>query len=758
MPSTLVTILNEIDYSFEDSAGIRFENYKEDKYDNKFNTIIQVFSVMDHYIENNKPKEGMINSLDVNKINVSELISDVQPNPQIILLANYLVVLTTLGPNKDAYLEKVGELPEDLINLFLEIIDVYLSSSEGDGNEVVGDVSITSKAAEIKNEVYRRQSLAQSRINSIFLNASILDERGGASILINNNTGGAGIQYMELKQQNKYLIEEIKDKDIKIKELSDKLSIQKSYEEEAYRREEYLTKELEGMMELKVIIQEKEKEIEEQKKININGSKKYIEEISQLSEKIKGFKGKEDEHRSTVKESEKLRTKLKDFETYKSKAEEYDNLKAVIESLNNELDAHRKDKALMLHKIDVLKHDYNLFTEKIKNLENEKLSMQNDLLAARKDFSEEKKRQTMISIGLRKSIKRKSTFNKTAEIDDSRIGNLERLMNDNETILEEESQDAQDVQDNIINDLERENTILKAELEELKHKIEHLEKTTRTTKIGKSILRPKNDDTEEIERVNKEKQELFKTNQDLSALVMKLENEKKKVASDLFEKSTLISKATEEKMILEQSLKKVTEKMENMCSKNGILEKEIASLKAMIDDSNKLIEKLISEKNLIKSNANCSNESLLEQMHIKEKVLMKTIKDLEDEVSQKSGLISKIENLNEILMETRSEIKDLQLNQNIKNTKIKELEEKLAKREEKLIMTSVKMKELESNYKEESDRMVLNHQKKIKSLEDQCKLTTNENKLVLDRIYEMALKYNNIKSEYDELKIRVLED
>lgn len=759
MPSTLVAILLEIDYSIEETVGIKFENYKEDQYDDRFTSIISIFAIIDRYIENNKSCENMINSLDVNKINVSELISDIYPNHQINLLADYLVVLTTIGPNKDTYLEKVGELPEDLINFFLEIIDNFLSPMESQSNgEHVGDISIVSKAAEIKNEVFRKQSLAQSRLNSIILNASILEDRGGTSILINNNrnSNALGYHFMELKLQNKCLLEETRDKDMKIKDLTEKLAIQKLYEEDAYRREEYFTKELEGMMELKTLIQEKEKEIEEQKKININGSKKYIEEISQLKEKINGYKGKEDEHRTTLKESEKLRARFKDYETVKSKAEEYDNLKVVVESLNNELDVFRKEKALMLHKIDVLKHDYMTATEKIKNLENEKLNMQNDLLAARKDFNEEKKRQTMISIGFRKSIKRKSTCRKTEDIDDSKIDNLEHLMKENETILEEE--DNENANENIINELERENAILKAEFDELKQKYDHLDKGTRNTKIGKSILRPRVDDNEELERLTREKQDLLKANLDLNALIVKIENDKKKAIFDLLEKSAIISQVVEERMIIEQSLKKATEKMENLISKNTNLEKEITNLKEVIDDNNKLIAKLIDEKNMIKLNSTCSKEELIDQMKVKEKLLMKTVKDLEIEVAQKSGLISKIENLNEMLVEIRSEAKEIQLNLNIKSNKLKECEEKLLKKEEKLIMLSVKIKELESNYNTETDRMQSNHQKKVKSLEDQCSQTASENKLVLDRIYEMALKYNNMKSEYEELKHRVLED
>lgn len=152
-------------------------------------------------------------------------------------------------------------------------------------------------------------------------------------------------------------------------------------------------------------------EIEELKRMVSQGSKKYLDEIGELKDKIDHMSTKEYEMKSSLKEGEKLKLKLKELSLFKQKADDYDNLKIHMDSVISELDQLRKEKHSIMHKLEVNKTELSSAIERMKAIESERFKLEFECEELRRENYLSDKKLKKFSDVDGNNIREMNTFN-----------------------------------------------------------------------------------------------------------------------------------------------------------------------------------------------------------------------------------------------------------------------------------------------------------------------------------------------------------
>lgn len=740
-PKCLDAILLEIDDSIQEQTELKFAADEEnsDDFNSRYSGVLNSLLIIDKYIELNRQKENISSKFNVNNIKIKDLLSD--SNSDLLTLSQYLIALTAVSPRKDIFLERMGDCSDDLIGIYLEIVETYLNQE---------DESNVSRVEGIRNEINRRKSIACSRM-SIMLNMSLVDDK---TSFYGTNNHVFDNQKAELITLNKKLTDELKVSYNKIKELSHNIEVMKRKEDEFLEKEEIINKDINSLSVLKAVITERDVTINELKRKLAEETKKHDDDVNELNSKIEKLSSKEHENRTTIKESEKLKTKLKELNVYKQKAEEFDNIVGTIDSLKSELESTKKDKGIMQHKIEVLKADLLNAQNKIKSLEVEKKSIEINFENAKNEFALENKRMTLEfnRFSGKDEFNRQSTFRKKLiEAENNRrktglVGNTYESGR-NSTINEED--------DDWIITMERENVQLKAEVDELLDKQTKLQTDLNLKSECESMINSLNEQInglhDELKLLKIEKTNWLESQSEYIIQISKLENEKKKGTADLSEKSKLYNILISEKCEIEATLKSTSQRIKYLESMVESLEQERTTLKASIMDNSILINKLTEEKKKMQALESKSIQKLMQDSVEKEIGFTKRIKELESELREKDDLINLRDASKKNNASTGNDLKELLDNITIKNKKIKELESQLTKKEEQFNVSLSVYKERETLYKEELKKRKAEINSFDESIACIRKKHKIENDTVLNSLYEMALQYNGLKMEHEKL-------
>ena len=83
------------------------------------------------YLDLSPDKNTFKSNFNINLVKANELIrEDQEHNTDMEFFLEIILVITTICPAKDAFLDKVGEMNEDLIAWYLNIIDEYILSGD----------------------------------------------------------------------------------------------------------------------------------------------------------------------------------------------------------------------------------------------------------------------------------------------------------------------------------------------------------------------------------------------------------------------------------------------------------------------------------------------------------------------------------------------------------------------------------------------------------------------------------------------------
>lgn len=767
--STLLSILFR-DEKIEEMTESAIDVAEEHDFNSRYNSIMNILYVIDSYLEIHPEKSTFSSKLNVNILKVSELVSDEATNDEMEFFVEILVVLTTICPKKDYYLEKMEEMADETINFFLNIIDKYIIVEEVQKTQTNPKLSIM--------RCMERKSTSLEAVKS--------NEK----------------EIIALKN-------EIKDLSYKNQDLIARMEAIKQKEELISKHEEELNQYTLEFNKMKENLVNRDSEIEELKQIiNIN-SKKYLEEMNTLREKLESATSIESELKNTTKENEKYKQKIKELMVYKNKAEEQENLKQVIDSVMTENELLKKEKHTNIHKIEVLSNSNNSHLEKIKELESEKTRILLELDEANRDLY---KMERTKKKGGAKAMNRLSTYmdqnlqlttegdkNKqklTDEYGSGKIGlddidalsdknitdGLKTQEDDNVIELEWEKEreriNREREKDNELEALKKdkfklENQIfeLKSEIFEIKSDLEDSKKKLfdkegevdryrnqafDNNKINSGVDTGKETpDDRKIQNANLE--QIIVLENDIKLLTedkRKLLQEKNKFELEVNKLKMELDKIKisneTEKLRLTEELKELRNKYDEVCIDKSTLTKELEESRNQISNNNSLVNKMLDEKMALMSNENKNKDQLMNERSFIEAAYKERIEKLEKEVAASQSFLKRSVELEYKLEQSLKDIKGFDEKLRAKELKIKGLEEQIIKKEERIKTLVLQIKENNEVYYStlEKKQRDITYYKKL--VEEQQIQFTKENDLILNKLFELSLQFNALKCDWDK--------
>lgn len=717
---------------------------------------MNILYVLDRYLELHYERKNFKSCFNVNLIKVKELISDSMIiNNEVIIFTEFIIVLTSLSINRELFLDRIENLTEEIISQYLEVIDTYINQE--DNNFIDTSINKGNKKYSILKIVHDRR-----RNTNLTLNNSMLKDTSQSNLFYFGNGNFDNENNNEIKLMNIKLTNDLKEAYLRIKELQNTVDMLKKDEEQLKIQDREHAKLIEEINSLRHTIDTKNIEISELNKKVIIGGKKYLDEISDLKEKLENSKMTENDLRSSLKEGEKFKNKLKELSIVKQKAEEYDNLKSLFDTLVSEHELIKKEKLNMNHKIEVSKAEILNLNEKLKQSEASNVNLQIELSNLNREiYLEDKRRKLKSNSGL--------AYNLESVIENENEKNENALPNEERDIVLENVQKRTSLgkQENTINndhlndsyiELEKENFELKLKIEKMKS---HVKSTKTIHEHAKQLIEEDNKIFDKIQEKEKEIQKLI--------LLLKDEQENKKILKEEAEQLRnevknleLENKKAETKMLhfkkedVERQDKKV-KTINELESKINIInlekktiEKENFELRNQISNNNSLINKMLDEKMILIENESRSRETLHNEKIKSETEFKLKIKSLEEELEKQGGLIKENTQLSVKLDGLSRDIEMLKEKIKIKELKIVELNDEIKVKEEKLRELLIQIKENNDVFNEELEKRQgdINFYKKLN--EDQQNKFIKENDLVLNNLYELALQFNNLKNEYDK--------
>ena len=249
--------------------------------------------IIDKFLDEHPDKDTFTKKLNINFLK-GNLILDENDNEEMQKFSEILIVLSTLGTNKETYLERMEQANDDSINYFVTLIDKYIKS-----DKVMDDE---------KKEGKPIMSLVT---NNLYSEPSFLEDQS--------------VELQEKEEEILNLKQEILTLTNKNNELNFKLDNIRYKEEQLIRHEEEMHAYTEQIKNYKSEIMTKDSEIEELKQIiNIN-SKKYNEENNTLKAKLEALSSLENETKNLIKDNENYKNQIKELLVYKTKSDNQEN-------------------------------------------------------------------------------------------------------------------------------------------------------------------------------------------------------------------------------------------------------------------------------------------------------------------------------------------------------------------------------------------------------------------------------------------------
>lgn len=710
----MVDLLNEIDEQIQSRTGVWFnaDELNQQKY--SIRSILECFVVY-YNLSGLEITDGNLN--DFNQIKADELKSNSYPNQSFILISKHLMVMTAISPKRETFLEKVGELTEQLIEKYLDVIETYLSKSKIMANED------TSFVDGIKADLANRHSI-RSLVNcSVLNNTILLDEK--------INLGNDYEKIDQLKKQIKLLISELKEKDIKIKDLT--IQIEKSKEAVINDdgREDYYINELMKIEDLKNALAAAEVELINQKDQHIHEMKQNFIEINYLKSKLgdlQSIKSNEQVNQNAIITLQSKQSGL--AEANRRKLEDYEGMLNIIKERDIQVQQLEKEKNIMLRKVEIAKLDCNHLNERLKEFETDNIALNNiiETLKEQQRIAAHKKDKTRLSCFMKKETMNSTLFNQIgynlSEIESS-------ICQDNQPIIEDNE--------------EEEQVIVQSKatsFQELKIFSSGWFMITETHNIDIS--------TKEEFKVRKKVWEdnISNAARQIEELRIKLEVSEQGFAqakADILqlraENLSLLEEITSCKAIEAQSCKNEKQLCKELSNSKAFISSLQETLKEQSEEIQELKKVLEDKKEKLKG-------SNTENVKLEQKIIL-----LREELS---GLVSshrtEMQNMETELQALRTENQELSFDLKLLNKKLKEQERQMESRDEKIVILGVRAKENEKNLMAEIEQKSDLILKLEKSLITQSEELKNENEIALNNLYSMALKYYQLKAELESIK------
>ena len=173
---------------------------------------MNILFVIDKYLDLHSERNTFHKNLNANLIKVTDVLSDIYPSKELLQFTEFLLVLAIISPSKDNFLDRVEDLSEETITHFLNVVEIYIKPEEYDEKNK-------------RNTKYSILKITQTKRNTgTFSNFGMSRETSKSNLTGNNFFNNVALEN-EYKQQIFKLNEEVKDYQLKMKELQHSIDI-----------------------------------------------------------------------------------------------------------------------------------------------------------------------------------------------------------------------------------------------------------------------------------------------------------------------------------------------------------------------------------------------------------------------------------------------------------------------------------------------------------------------------------------------------
>lgn len=686
---------------------------EDEDFNGRYSGFLNLLYILDRYFEKHPERKTFTEKFNINLIKVNEILSDMPSNREMEFFAEILLVLSTISDSKDIFLDRVGDLSDDMINYFLTIIDEYIGSVDKNAKQRRTTMKL-SLIARTSNYGEAKEKEKDFKIEILKKEKDELFKQNNDILKLNQELEDINLRLRDDVRTNLQIIEKLqREKEEFVLDRSES----KFRDVNNTKNEEDLIKEAIELDRIKSELSRKENEIEE---INHNCNlqiNKYKEQVSVLTEKLDAMAQKDNDLKNAKNQIEAMKMKINELMISKTKADEYDKMKQLLDNSIHKVETLNKDKSNLQAKFENLKKELEKERDKTKAFNMEKGDLQYNVDELKKE------KEKLEKLVVRKQVKNatvKETHHGKKSLQDT---SLRIRLTENKSVSIESNDDL--LSKLPTNELQEENSNLKREINRLNlHltdlKIDLANEKEKIAELQKSL----HENQEDLKRTSYDKEKIEIENSKFN-----LEMEKLK-----FQMDTENKKLEEENLDLNSKLSKLKKEKDRMS-------KDLEDLKTELQNTNLMIKKLLEEKkNFI------SNEQKLREELNKEKMNAEKQKNIQNTTQESKA---KIEN-DFFIEQLQKEINILEETLKRRENKISILEDSIKKKDEELKKLIIQIKDNNETYNKELEKRQEDINFLKKSYDDQKVKFNKENDLILTSLYELALQFNTLKNEYDK--------
>jgi chromosome segregation ATPase len=573
-----------------EKIGGRMEINNDSNFGIRYANIVSILNCLEKYLSKSPEKDRF--SPQTSDFKNLIIINDLLKNDkdQIIILAEILLLLSSISSKKEYYLDKMSEL-EDMryVNAFFTHIEKY--------------ILLDSKMDETINNLNQSMFDKSYMVNVQYSKQKEEFERERESLIKTIKENERVI--IKLNEKNENLEKTLSDMEMKYKDKEREFEIARNSQHFNLKVQEEMFKDNMVNSELVSQLNSKDAEISDLKREHELAIKKMLEEIKKIQEKCESYEDKIMEMKSLKVQNEKLNSKIKELTIIKEHKIDYEEMKRNLEAKNKQIETLLKEKGSYATQIEKINKELLHEKEKFRQADYERKKIEYDMNEMKRENSRmeynsnahirhanQNNMYNILNNNLQMNVNNISNINEEKFFELGGVGGDSMIFDDfkelgvkNKNHFEKEYLELK----NEKNELAK---LYRAQIDEIHKLIDEKDRLLNT--IDSFRL--------QIEKFNSEKERSEIEKEKLNLQIQKFDLDTQKL-------TIVIERYENEKRRLEEDLKEISDKAETLYNEKNLKVKECEGLKNLLANNQVLSDKLLTEKqSLIKEYQYLQNE------------------------------------------------------------------------------------------------------------------------------------------------------
>lgn len=361
----IMELLLEVEPEIQTLTG-KIELKEDSSFPIKYSNMVLIVNYLDNYLEKCLNKSKLISKVPIKKlITINDLLKGEEY--QLITIVEIIILISALSSKKEIFLDKVSELDEKYINIYLTFIEKFIPiESKNDGNESILNLNTSL----LKASNFEGSSRILGVINDKLSKKLEETEKEKTSFI--KLIGDLEFSLREEKNKTTILENKLSNMEMRLKDFTREVELSKknnnnlsNIHEQHLLEENILISQYKNDLKMKEIeVQDKDKEIFQLKAF-------YKEEIKRFTEKVELLQDQLVNYKDSSNEIEKLKFKIKDLLQYKDQQFELEEISRNLDSKNRIIDALISEKQILNSQLEKITNEISKEKDKFRKLEYE---------------------------------------------------------------------------------------------------------------------------------------------------------------------------------------------------------------------------------------------------------------------------------------------------------------------------------------------------------------------------------------------------